>query len=526
MEKSRNNQNPHAGWASRGRVHSGPLGGECEISRATRKGAEPYDVAIVGAGVVGCALAFELSRYQLRVLLLDDHYDVGEGTSKGNSAIVATGFDAVPGSLESQLVTEASRRWPEIAERFKIPFRQIGALLLTLDDEQNRKLPKVREESLANGVDDIEIVGPDDVCRLEPNAAPKALGGLLIPRESIIDPFAVPIAFAEVAVANGVDVLLGNKVVAVENASQARKVIVLDDGSRIGTRIVANVAGLGSRKLTKTYQGEQLDINPRRGQFLIYDKDVGPLIDRILIPVPTATTKGKLVIPTIFGNLLIGPTAEDLPLGDPNATATTIEGLAEVRESAFLMCPKLADYRPVATYAGARCNCAQGSYQVRVGDGGNAGILTVTGVRSTGLTSSPILAEYLVQQMQSAGWLTLIPDPDARDGRPDSCWPSWWRRPYEQPERVAKQPDYGRMVCFCEQISQQEIVDALESPLRVQTLDAVKRRTRAMMGRCQGFNCLVRNAELVSRHRGVPIECVTKHGPGSELLPGGDRPRG
>ena len=526
MTTNRNTRSTNAGWAARGRVDYGGFGDGCETAlksgRISRSEADPYDVAIVGAGVVGCALAFELSRYQLRVLLLDKNFDVGAGTSKGNSAIIHTGFDASPRTLESQLVTRASRRWPELAARLKIPFRQNGGLLLALDDDQAQQLAKLHEKALANGVEDVEVVGANEVRRIEPNAAATACGGLLVPRESIVDPFAVSSAFAEVAVANGVDVLLGSRVVGVENASAAVKQLVDDCGNRIDTRIVVNSAGLGSSQLTETYQGERLDINPRRGQFLIHDRNTGALIERILLPVPTAKTKGKLVTPTIFGNLLTGPTAEDLPLGDPNATSTTIEGLTDVRESAIRMCPQLADHRPIATYAGARCNCSQGSYQIRLGDGGHAGILTVTGVRSTGLTSSPALAEYLVEQMQSAGWLTLTPDRDAVDGRPASCWPGWWRRPFDVPGCVATQADYGRIVCFCEQISQQEIVDALDSPLRPRTLDAVKRRTRVLTGRCQGFNCLVRIAELISRHCKVPLESVTKHGPGSELLADGD----
>ncbi len=486
------------------------------------KESEPYDVAIVGAGVVGCALAFELSRYQLRVSLLDKNYDVGEGTSKGNSAIIHTGFDAVPGTLESQLVTRASRRWPELARKLKIPFRQNGALLLALDGDQARQLPKLYKKALANGVDDVEMIGPDELRRLEPHAAPTARGGLLVPRESIIDPFMVPIAFAEAAVANGVDLLLGRHVVGVASASEAVKMIIVDGDTPIRSRIVVNVAGLGSRRLTETYRGEQFDINPRRGQFLVYDRNTGSLIERILLPVPTAKTKGKLVTPTIFGNLLAGPTAEDLPLDDPEATSTTLEGLLDVSESAIRMCPPLSNHRPVAAYAGARCNCSGGSYQIRVGDGGHRGMLTVTGVRSTGLTSSPALAEYLVERMQREGWLTRTRDLTAGDGRPATAWPGWWLHPFDNPERVAAHPDYGRMLCFCEQISRQEIVDALDSPRCPPTLDAVKRRTRALMGRCQGFNCLIRVAELIGQHRGMPLENVTKRGPGSELLPHGN----
>ena len=476
-------------------------------------------MAILGAGVVGCALAFELSKYQLRVLLLDKNFDVGAGTSKGNSAIIHTGFDATPGTLESQLVGRASRMWPELAARLKVPFQPVGALLLALDSEQAAELPKLGEKARANGVDDVAMVSAAEVRKLEPHAAATARGGLLVPRESIIDPFSVPIAFAELAVANGVDLLLGFCITDVEDPGREVKQLVDSQGKRIGARIVVNAAGLGSRGLADRYQGERFDINPRRGQFLVYDQNTLPLVQRILLPVPTAQTKGKLIAPTIFGNLLAGPTAEDLPLGDPEATSTTIQGLMEVRAAANRMCPDLADHLPIASYAGARCNCSQGSYQICLGDGGHAGMVTITGIRSTGLTASPALAAYLVEQLRQTGWLHLRPDPQAIQERSENSWPGWWRRPYEDPQCVQRQPHYGRMVCFCEQISQQEIVDALNSPLHPRTLDAVKRRTRVLTGRCQGFNCLVRTANIISRHADVPLASVTKSGPGSALLP-------
>ncbi|MGI9455168.1 MAG: NAD(P)/FAD-dependent oxidoreductase, partial [Aeoliella sp.] len=302
--------------------------GGCEESLkfndVAQLGHKPYDVAIVGAGVVGCALAFELSKYQLSVLLLDKNFDVGEGTSKGNSAIIHTGFDATPGSLESQLVTRASRLWPELAERLKVPFQQIGGLLLAVGSEQAAQLPNLRDKAAANGVDDVQVVSATEVLNLEPHATPAACGGLLVPRESVIDPFSVSVAFAELAVANGVDLLLGIQVDGIEDRSQEVKQIVSGDGHRIGARIVINAAGLGSRDLAERYDGEPFDINPRRGQFLVYDKLTRGLVERMLLPVPTGHTKGKLITPTIFGNLLAGPTAEDLPPGDVEATSTTI----------------------------------------------------------------------------------------------------------------------------------------------------------------------------------------------------------
>ncbi len=512
-----------AGSPPRGRVfYDWPgCGEDLEFRDPSQLGKDPYDVVILGAGVVGCALAMELSRFRLRILLLEEKFDVGEGTSKGNSAIIHTGFDASPGTLESRLVTRASRLWPDLARDLKIPLRKTGAVVLALDAEQEGILPALYEKALANGVEDVELLDASRVRELEPYVPETVRGGLLVPRESIADPFTAPVAFAETALANGTDVLFGVRAVSVEDPGRSVKSVVDSRGRRFKARVVVNTAGLGSREITRTYGGELFDINPRRGQFLIYDKLAAPLVNRILLPIPTAKTKGKLVTPTIFGNLLAGPTAEDLPPGSREGTWTTLEGVEEVRLAAEKMCPSLAAHRPIVRYAGARCNCTQGSYQVRRNDGGHKGILTVTGIRSTGLTSSPALARYLLEGMVEEGWLPFEEDPEASFSRPESCLPGWWRRPFEDPERLASRPDYGRLVCFCEQVSLGEILDALDSPLRPRTLDALKRRTRLSTGRCQGFNCLARAAGVMSVKLGIPLERITKRGPGTEILSAG-----
>lgn len=304
------------------------------LDSARQLGPQPFDVTIVGAGVVGCALAYRLSRFQLRALLIDKNFDVGEGSSKGNSAIIHTGFDATPGSLESKLVTQASRQWPVLAEKLKIPYDACGAVLLAIDGEQETQLPNIHKKALANGVDDVRLLVPREVKELEPNAPQNVRGGLVVPRESIVDPFTASIAFAEVALANGVDLLLGASVVAVENPSAAVKTLVTSSEKRVATRILVNAAGLGSRTLADAYAGQPFDINPRRGQFLIFDKFSRPLVGGIPLPVPTPQTKGVLVIPTIFGNLIAGPTAEDLPLDSPGTTCTTRDGVKAVLEGA------------------------------------------------------------------------------------------------------------------------------------------------------------------------------------------------
>ncbi len=481
----------------------------------------PYDVAIIGAGVIGCALAYQLSQYRLRIVMTDRAFDVGEGTSKGNSAIIHSGFDAEPGSLESRLVTSASRQWPALAQKLKIPFKTVSALMLASSEQQLAQLPALREKALANGVDDVELVSANEAKRMEPNISPAMLGGLVIPRESIVDPFTVSIAYAEVAVKNGVDVVFGLAVTDIDDAGAAIKFLVDEDGARIPSRYVINACGLGSRRLVDSYHGEPMDINPRRGQFVVYDRDTSHLVSRILLPIPTKKTKGMLVTPTVFGNLLAGPTAEDLPPDQIHATGTTVEGIAAVLAAARQMCPALAERSVIATYAGLRCNCAQGSYWMQFNDG-HPGIVTLSGIRSTGLTTSISTAQYVIQQMvEQCGW-ALEKNDTAIDSRPESKWPGWWRRPFDDPQRLEMRPDYGRVVCSCENISRGELQDALDSCPGAATLDGLKRRTRVLTGRCQGFNCCVPTAEMISQHYKIPLACVTKRGPGSEFIAAGD----
>lgn len=507
----------------RGNIWYNWPGGGCapthQLTEKTFAGMRPYDVAILGAGVIGCALAYLLSQYRLRTVLIDRAYDVGEGTSKGNSAIIHTGFDATPGSLESQFVTSAARQWPALAEKLKIPFKTISALMLALNEEQSAQLPVIREKALANGVDDVELVTAAEARRLEPNIAAAVCGGLVVPRESIVDPFTTSIAYAEVAVENGVDLVLGLEISGINRPSYETKTLVGTGGVHIPARCVINACGLGSRRLVAAYGGELMDLNPRRGQFVVYDRDCSHLVSRILLPIPTKQTKGMLVAPTIFGNLLAGPTAEDLPPDQPLSASTTADGLSAVRTSARQMCPALHDQPVIATYAGLRCNCAQGSFWIRFNDG-QPGIVTLAGIRSTGLTASISTAQYVIERLRTECGLTLQRNERAVDSRPECKWPGWWRRPFDDPQRIAACPDYGRIVCSCENISRGEIQDALASSAGTATLDGLKRRTRVLTGRCQGFNCGVPVAEMISRHFQIPLPAVTRRGPGTEFISG------
>ena len=516
--------------ATRGKVLYNWPRGACEeelrFTGPEQLGGEPYDVAIVGAGVVGCGLAYRLSMYDLRVLLVDRLHDVGEGTSKANSAIIHTGYDAEPGTLESELLREASALWPDLSDKLKIPFDPIGAVIMAVTDEQERQLEATEKKAHANRTDAVHILSAGEIREREPNASFQVRSGLLVPDEALGDPFTTSIAYAEVALANGVDILLGCTIAGVElgqGLEMSLHHLVTEEGHRLTVRRIVNAAGLGSRRLSDRYGGGEFDINPRRGQFVLFDKCARPLVRHILLPVPTAHTKGVLVTPTIYGNLLAGPTAEDLPLGSPEATHTTVDGIRKVMNGSSRLVDGLSRQPVIATYAGARCACSQGSYWIRYNDGA-PGIVTVTGVRSTGLTASISLARHLTVGMEKECGLDLSPDAAALDTRPESAWPGWWRRPFEN-DAANGSPDHRRPVCFCEVISEGEIRDALNSPLKPRSMDALKRRTRVLMGRCQGFDCQVPLAEIVSGHTGIAIEQLTKNGPGSELVAPGQATR-
>ncbi|MCH2208020.1 MAG: NAD(P)/FAD-dependent oxidoreductase [Lentisphaerales bacterium] len=466
-----------------------------------------YDIVIIGAGVVGCALAYELSQYELSVLVLEKNTDVGEATSKSNSAIIHTGFDAVPGSLESKLVTRAAYEWPEMAEKLKAPMIKCGAIMVALNDEQAEQLPALYEKALQNNQKDVRLLSRDEVLNLAPNVGDSVKGGMIIPRESIIDPFQVPIGFAEIAVANGVDIIFGSKVETVTKVENGLK-ICINDGLEINTKNCINAAGLWSRELTKKHAGKVYDTNPRRGQFILYDKSARNLVDHIYLPIPTKKTKGMLVAPTIFGNILAGPTAEDLAPDETEATITTKEGISQVKDNALKMCPSLSDHPPIASYAGLRCNSNAGSYLVEFNDG-LEGMNTITAVRSTGLTSSFTLARYMIKGLVENCSLNLVKKENAVDSRPDSKWPGWWKPPYEQ-EHVSDED--SEIVCYCENISLGEINRALDSCLQPKTMDALKRRTRSQMGRCQAFNCGVPIASFVAKKQQTQISEVTKKG--------------
>jgi glycerol-3-phosphate dehydrogenase len=447
------------------------------------------DVLIAGGGVVGCAIARELTLFDLRVALLEAGPDVGAGTSKANTALLHTGFDAKPGTLEAELVVRGYEQLGRYAERVGIPVEWTGALLVAWTDEQLGSLPSIIEQSHANGYEAIRELSVEELYRREPHLGRGALGALEVPDEGIICPFTTPLAFATEAVLAGCDLRRGAAVTGLERLDGGG-VLVRAGGREWRTRFLVNAAGLRSDELDRMLGHDGFTVSPRRGELIVFDKLSRSLVSHILLAVPTKITKGVLIAPTVFGNLMLGPTAENIERKDD--TSSTAHGLDYLRSEGGRIMPGLLEQEVTAVYVGLRAATEHVDYQVSIH--ADEGYACVGGIRSTGLSGSMAIAEHVRGLLEDAG-LTLTP----RSGRTaELTMPNIgeaFPRPYADPGRIAADPDYGRIVCFCERVTRGEIRDAFVAPIPPVDLDGLRRRTRAHMGRCQGFFC---GAELAS----------------------------
>lgn len=441
---------------------------------------ELFDVLVVGAGVVGTAIARELAHRELRIGLVDAADDVGAGTSKANTAILHTGFDATPGTLEARLVARGYELLGAYAAETGIAVERTGALLVAWDDEQLAALPALQAKAARNGYAGTRLVDAGELDDREPHLGPGARGALEVPGESIVDPWSPPIAFATEAVAGGVELVLGTRVTGVRVGPPHR---LATPRGELAARFVVNAAGLSSDVVDRWFGHDDFTVTPRRGQLVVVDKLARPLVRNILLPVPTRLGKGVLVAPTVFGNVLLGPTAEDL--ADRADTGSTAAGLAQLREKGARIMPELLAEEVTAVYAGLRAATEHGDYQLRGHP--EQGYVCVGGIRSTGLTAAMAIAEHVVGLLAGAG---LRAQP--REGAAPPLMPPLGeaqQRPYQRADLVAADPAYGRVVCHCERATLGEIRDALASRVPARDLDGLRRRTRALNGRCQGFFC-------------------------------------
>lgn len=415
----------------------------------------------------------ELSRYDCRVALVEARPDVGAGTSKANSAILHTAFDTTPGTLESRLVRRGYKRYHEMAPELGLPIGRVGGLIVAWSEEQAEKIPEILEKAAKNGVGGLRQVDPYEA---EPRLGPGARAAVLVEGESITCPFTPVLTYAVTALGNGVEIRRGQEV-----------------SQRPRAALVINAAGLGADRIDALYGKRHFTLRPRKGEFLVYDKAARGLLNHILLPIPTAYTKGVLVAPTAFGNVLVGPTAVEV--SDRRDVATTREGLRSLVEAGQRILPGLAAYPITSTYAGLRAATEYGDYRVHFYP--QEGYVSIGGIRSTGLSAALGIAEYVREELR----LGLTPK---RGWRPVRLPPITALEPRlcERKEAVAARPGYGSIVCHCEWTSRGEIEDALAGPLPAVDLDGIRRRTRALLGRCQGFHCLAEISRMLEGRPG------------------------
>lgn len=468
-----------------------------------------YDVIVVGGGVVGCHCARELSRYHLRVLLLEKEWDVCSGASKANSGIVHACITPKPGTLKARLCLEGNRLMPEVCRELGVPYRRNGALTVALRRRDLRVLRALKARGESNGEPGLRLIEHEELRRAEPNLSPEAVAALVCPSAGIVDPFMLTIAAAENAVANGVEVALGAEVTGVIVEGGRVAGVRTTQGER-RCRYLVNAAGAHADRIAALAGAETLAIRPRRGDYYVLDKV--ELVQHTLFPIPSPATKGILVTPTTHGNVLLGPTSQPSPYRE--APPADGAGLAQVLQEVRRLVPGVDMSRCIAVFAGSRPSGTR-DFVIEMA-GRPRGLLHLAGIESPGLTAAPAIARLAVRLLAGAG-LRLARRREFDPIRPAP--PVLAGMSLEQRrDLVGRDRRYGRIICRCEGVSEGEIVAAIHAPVPALTLDALKRRVRVMAGRCQGGFDMPMILDIMARELGCRPWQVTKSGPGSEVL--------
>lgn len=471
-----------------------------------------YDAVIIGGGVIGCAVARELSRWDLKIALCERGEDVCVGTSKANSAIIHAGFDAEPGSKKAYFNVEGSRRMAALSRELDFPYRQNGSLVLCFNEEERPRLEALLLRGRKNGVEGLTMLDKAALHALEPALSDEAVAALYAPTGAIVCPFGMTIAFAENAAQNGVSFFLQT---CVEDIRRSGDHFTVYAGEQVfETRTVINAAGVYGDELHNRICSSKLTIVPRAGAYCLLDKKHGALLGRTVFQLPNSLGKGVLVTPTVHGNLLLGPTAVDQT--DKDGTDTTADGLAHAIATAGRSVPDLPLRDTITSFCGLRAHITEGADDFVVGESAD-GFFEAVGIESPGLSSAPAIGAYLAalvaKKLHAAEKATFVA------ARKDI--PHLREMPFAQRQALIREnPAYGNIVCRCEQISEGEIIDAIHRTPGARSLDGVKRRVRTGMGRCQGGFCSPRVMEILSRELGVEQTELTKSGGKSYLLTG------
>ncbi|GAA0094591.1 FAD-dependent oxidoreductase [Clostridium perfringens] len=466
------------------------------------------NIIVIGAGVVGCSIARELSKYNLDVLVVEKNSDVSEGISKGNSGIVHAGYNEKIGTLKAKLNIEGNKIFDDLSRDLQFPFKRNGAFILAFSDEDMNILESLKENGEKLGVEGLEILTREEALNIEPNLNKEIVGVLNVKTSGIVSPYEMTIALAENAAENGVEFKLNSKVTNIEKTSEGYK-LTLNNKELVSGKIIINASGLEGAFLNNLVSMSKREINPVKGEYCLFDKVAGAMINKTLFQVPNKLSKGVLVTPTAEGNLLVGPNAVE-----GKTLETSREGIDEILDKSKKSLEELPVARILNTFSGIRPKTKEGDFIIEeVVDAKN--FINVIGIDSPGLTAAPAIGVYVVNMIKER--LDLVEKKNFKKTREKIA--RFAELSLEEKNRLIKEkPEYGHMVCKCEFVTEGEIVEAIHRPIPALTVDAIKRRTRASMGGCQGIGCTLPISKILSRELGIDISDINKNSEGSLVI--------
>ncbi|WP_415328452.1 NAD(P)/FAD-dependent oxidoreductase [Clostridium perfringens] len=466
------------------------------------------DIIVIGAGVVGCSIARELSKYNLDVLVVEKNSDVSEGVSKGNSGIVHAGYNEKIGTLKAKLNIEGNKIFDDLSRDLQFPFKRNGAFILAFSDEEMKTLEGLKENGEKLGVEGLEILTREEALNIEPNLNKEIVGVLNVKTSGIVSPYEMTIALAENAAENGVEFKLNSKVTNIEKISEGYKV-TLNNKELVSGKIIINASGLEGAFLNNLVSMSKREINPVKGEYCLFDKVAGSMINKTLFQVPSKLSKGVLVTPTAEGNLLVGPNSVE-----GKTLETSREGIDEILDKSKKSLEELPVARILNTFSGIRPKTKGGDFIIEeVEDAKN--FINVIGIDSPGLTAAPAIGVYVVNMIKER--LDLVEKKNFKKTREKIV--RFAELSLEEKNKLIKEkPAYGHMVCKCEFVTEGEIVEAIHRPIKALTVDAIKRRTRASMGGCQGVGCTLPISKILSRELGIDISDINKNSEGSPVI--------
>ena len=471
-----------------------------------------YDIAIIGGGVIGCSVARFLSRYERKICVLERCTDVCEGTSKANSGIVHGGYDAKPNSMKARMNVRGSEMMEELSKQLSFAYKRNGSLVLCRKEQDGKGLQELYDRGIANGVKGLRIIEQDEIREMEPNINEAVVKALYVPTGAIVDPFMLTVAMAENAATNGVDFRLRSKVKAINK--DGREYVLTTTSGDIKARYVINAAGVYADKIHAMVSRTPMSIKAVKGEYCLFDKEAGELVKHTLFQLPTDKGKGVLVTPTAHGNCMIGPTADSID--DKEGVNTTAEGLSFVLNAGAMSVLQVPSRKVITSFAGLRAKESGGDFIIKFADDAE-NFIDVAGIESPGLSAAPAIGEYVAELLQKKEPAKEKADfIETREGIPSVTNAS----DEERQRLIEKDPAFANVICRCELVTEAEILETIRRPVGARTVDAVKRRVRAGMGRCQGGFCSPKVVDILSRELGVEPTEILKAGTGSEILVG------